>query len=390
MTKFNYNKYFSNLEIDSNIKNNILSCLEKKDLSWPFGVTKKFEAKISKFLKVKYALAHCNGTSAMYAAMFAVGLGDGDEVICPTYTFWASVSPAINLKAKVVFCDINNDTLIMNLDSVRKLINDKTRVIIVPHLWGGFCDINKLRKICNEFKHKIYIIEDASHCFGASYMDKFLSTIGDVGIFSLQAGKPLVAGEGGMLVTNNYQIYERAVYFGHYERIKFLSKGKYSKYSKTGGGFKFRIHPLASALALAQLKTITKKIQLHNTLMFYFISKLKTNSQIKVIECKESRFTYGGRFGLRVAIKLNKQQKINFLKECSSKKMGVSDEYIPLLHQEAFFVENKAKNVGSGIFKITESFHNNLIALPVFYSGDKNIIDHYVKDLFQILKKSNR
>ena len=387
MRNTKYGRYFENFKPDEAAEKQIRTALKSGDLSWPFGVTRKFEEEISRFLDVKFALAHCNGTSAMYSAMFAVGVGEGTEVICPTYTFWASISPAINLGARVVFCDINKDDLLVDVDSIEKYFSAKTRAIVVPHLWGRFCDIRKLKRICNRYKHKIYIIEDASHCFGAKYRNDFLGTLGDVGIFSLQAGKPLIAGEGGMLVTNNFDIYDRAIYLGHYERIRFLQGTNYAEYSKTGGGYKFRIHPFASALALSQLKGITKKLQRHNTLMSYYEDELEKMPQVRICKKSYEGFTYGGRFGLRIAVKMSHEKKVEFINECGAKGLAIEDEYIPLLHKERFFLEHAWNDQKANMFRETQDVYENLLSLPIFYTGDRSVIDHYLGDFSKIIKK---
>lgn len=389
MSNDKYSQYFENFEVNKVTEDKILSTLRNKDLSWPFGVTKEFEEKMSQFLNVKYSLAHCNGTSAMYAAMFAVGVGKDTEVICPTYTFWASIVPAVNFGARVVFCDISKDDLLIDVNSIKKHITNKTKAIVIPHLWGRFCDIPRLKAICNQCKQKIYLIEDASHCFGAKYKNDFLGTIGDVGIFSLQAGKPLVAGEGGMLVTNNFGIYDAAMYLGHYERIKFSSKTKYAKYSKTGGGYKFRIHPLASALALTQFKGIKEKLRKHNKLMSYYETKLNDIDQLQTFKKVYKNFNYGGRFGLRATLKIDPSQKLNFIKECNGNGLQVEDEYIPLLHREEFFLKHGVKNLGTNIFEETEDLYKSLISLPIFYKGNNNIIKNYVNDFAKLFKKYN-
>lgn len=389
MNNTKYSQYFENFEVNKDTENKILVTLRNKDLSWPFGVTKEFEEKICRFLNVKYSLAHCNGTSAMYAAMFAVGVGEDTEVICPTYTFWASIAPAVNLGARVVFCDISKDDLLIDVSSIKKYITNKTKAIVIPHLWGRFCDIPKLKAICNQYKQKIYLIEDASHCFGAKYKNEFLGTLGDVGIFSLQADKPLIAGEGGILVTNNFEIYDVAMYLGHYERIKFSPKTKYVKYSKTGGGYKFRIHPFASALALTQLKGIKEKLWKHNKLMLYYEAKLNDIDQLQIFKKRYKSFNYGGRFGLRVAVKIDSSQKLNFIKECNKKGLQVENEYIPLLHREEFFLKHGAKNLGTNVFKETENLYKSLISLPIFYKGNEDIISTYVRDFSKLLIKYN-
>lgn len=385
--RFNYKKYTGNLRINSNIEQAMLKTLRNKDLSWPFGVTERFESELKKFLGSKYVLAHCNGTSAMYSAMFAVGIGPGKEVICPTYAFWASIAPAVNLGAKVVFCDIRKDNLLTDVDSVERNISSRTRAIIVPHLWGRLCDIDKLKDICKKSKQKIYLIEDASHCFGAKYKDRYLGTIGDIGVFSLQAGKPLAAGEGGILVTDHYEIYDAAIYLGHYERIKSHKNSEYKEYSRTGGGYKFRMHPLAAALALSQLNNIEFRLKKHNKFMSYFESKLEEIPQVHVFKRGYPDFKYGGRFGIRISVDIDLSRKQDFIKECNKKGLCVEDEYIPLLHLEKFFIKHKTMNIGVNTFRDTEKIYKTLISLPLFYEGNKVIIDSYIYNFRKLIKR---
>ena len=388
MRSTNYKKYFENFKIDKNTEQKVLGTLRDKDLSWPFGVTKDLEQKVSQFLHIKYALAHCNATSAMYSAMFAVGVGKDTEVICPTYTFWASIAPAVNLGAKVVFCDIDEDDLLIDTNTIEKYITPRTKAIVIPHLWGRFADIVELKEVCRHHNNKIFLIEDASHCFGAKYKGEYLGTLGDVGIFSMQAGKSLVAGEGGMLVTNNFEIYDKATYLGHYERIKYSPHTKYSAYSKTGGGYKFRIHPLASAIALSQLRTIKKRLQKQNKLMDYFEKSLQEIPQIQTFDNPYEGFTYGGRFGLRVALKTDSSKKLTLIKKGNEGGLNFEDEYVSLLHLEKFFKDHGAENIGVRKFHKTQKLHKRLFSLPIFYSGSESVIDSYLADLKKILDRS--
>ena len=381
-----YKSYLQNLEITPEVITAVLTTLKEKDLSWPKGVTKRFEIAIEKYINVKHALAHCNGTSAMYSAMYSIGIQPGSEIICPTYTFWASIAPAINLGAKVVFCDIDSKDLLIKIEDLEKHITPLTKAIVVPHLWGRLADIESIKSICNKFEQKIYIIEDASHCFGASVKNENLGTLGDISIYSLQAGKPLVAGEGGLLVTNNSNLYESAVFLGHYERIKDLESTKYLKYQKTGGGYKFRIHPLAAALALSQLETIENKLCHHNKLMDYFESELSKIEGVKIPSVKNIDFKYGGRFGFRILVP-NLKNREGFVNECNQSGLCVENEYIPLLHLEPFFSDNHAQNTGVGTFTNTETLHKQLVSLPIFYKGDTSIIDSYISEFNLILSK---
>lgn len=383
--KYKYTECFNNLEIDNGLIEKVLTTLKNKDLSWPFGVTQQFENEIAKFFDVKYALAHNNGTSAMYSAMYSVGVGKDTEVICPTYTFWASIAPAVNLGAKVVFCDINHDDLLIDTSKIAKFITNKTKAIIVPHLWGRMADVEKIKEICGSYNHKIFVIEDASHCFGATYQRKYLGSLSDIGIFSMQAGKILVAGEGGVMVTNDFNLYDSAIYLGHYERIRFLENSKYAEYSNTGGGYKFRIHPLAAAIAQSQLGKFKEKVERQNMLMACFEDKLGLIPGVKVMKKGYPDFSYGGRFGLRITTPLIGAQKLKFIEECQNSGLKVDNEYLSLLHTEKFFIENEARNIGKGMFPETEEVYEHLISLPVFYTGKDKEIGSFTKTLSNIL-----
>lgn len=381
--KQQFGKFLDNLCFQEDDIKVILRAIKERDLSWPYGITKKFEEKVSTFLKVKYVIAHCNGTFAMYSAMFGVGVGPNTEVICPSYTWWASIAPAVNLGAKVVFCEINPNNLTIDPRDVEKKITSRTRAIIIPHLWGNFGDIEAIKSIIKKVGRKIYLIEDASHAIGAKFKNKSLGTLGDVGIFSLQLGKPLPAGEGGLLVTNNYKIYERAILLGHYERIKDLKNKKVQKYRNTGMGYKFRIHPLGAALAYSQIERLNHKLRQQNFLMDYLEKKIKEMPEFQLFNKNPKEFMIGGRFGFRIGLNSN---RVNNKKAFSLfKKEGyIGEEYISLLHLEPFFIEKNARYVGRGKLPFTEGIYHSIISLPVFYSGTKKDIDLYVKNLKQL------
>jgi len=248
-----------------------------------------------------------------------------------------------------------------------------------------FGDIETIRKITQKIGQKIYLIEDASHALGAKYKNHSLGTLGDVGIFSLQMGKPLPAGEGGLLVTNNYNLYEKAVFIGHYERIKDLKNDNIRKYKKTGGGYKFRIHPLGAALASSQLRTLEQKLEKQNLLMDYFEKKLKAIPKIQIFNKNPKGFIIGGRFGFRIGIKgkLPDTQIINNLKN----EIFAENEYVPLLHLEPFFTERGSRYSEKGNLFLTEKLHQTLLGLPVFYRGNKSDIDSYVEKFKKLLGK---
>ena len=188
------------------IRNNSFS---KKD------ITEKFEKEYAEWIGTDYAVAYCNGTMSLAAAMFAIGLSKGDEIICPTITYWASIVPATIFGATAVFCDLD-DKLCIDPDDLERLISPKTKAIMVVHYASNPADMDRIMAIAK--KHNLIVIEDVSHAQGGFYKGKKLGTFGDVAAMSLMSGKSFAAGELGILVTNNRKYYERALADGHYDR----------------------------------------------------------------------------------------------------------------------------------------------------------------------------
>ena len=252
-------------------------------------VTKQFEAEYCAWSGSKYALGTCNGTAALYAAMYGVGVGHGDEIICPSVTYWASCTAAYNLGATIVFGDIEADTLCLDPKKLESKISPKTKAIVVVHYMGHPADMDPIMEIAK--KYGIKVIEDVSHAQGGLYKGKKLGTIGDVAGSSLMAGKSLAIGEAGILQTDNREIYERAIAFGTYER--FTAADTQTEYLKplAGlplGGHKQRMHQLSSAMGRVQLKYYDERCIEIRKAMNYFWDLLEGVPGVKAHRVDES------------------------------------------------------------------------------------------------------
>jgi dTDP-4-amino-4,6-dideoxygalactose transaminase len=184
------------------------------------GPIKFFEDLFAEFMnhKVRYQITFNSGTSALFAAYFAIGLNEGDEVIGPALTYHAALSPLFVLKAHPVLVDIDVNTRCIDVNKIEEKITSKTKAITVVHQWGHPADMDKILLIAK--KHNLKIIEDCSHAHGSKYKNELCGTFGDVAIFSLQTNKAMFAGEGGILITNNSEIYNRATLLGHSRSIE--------------------------------------------------------------------------------------------------------------------------------------------------------------------------
>ena len=206
----------------------------------------KLENKFSSRIGCKYSLAVNSGTSALIAAMVAAGVGPGDEVILPGYTFFASVSAVVVARAIPVIVDID-ESLTLDPAAVEKAITPRTKAILVVHMLGLPAKMTKLRAIAN--KHKLTLIEDVAQATGGSYKGKMLGNCGHIGCFSFDAYKVMGTGEGGMLTTNNEWFYTRAQ--SYHDTAACWRPNRYARERKSGElfcGENYRLSEMAGAI----------------------------------------------------------------------------------------------------------------------------------------------
>ena len=202
-------------------------------------------------LGVTHAVAHNNGTGGLHAAMHAVGVGPGDEVIVPSATWWASVMPILHQGGIPVFAETESDRGGLDPADVAAKVTDRTKAIVVVHLFGMPSKTDELLAIARQ--HGLKVIEDASHAHGATDQGRPIGTLGDLAVFSMQGNKLVPSAEGGMLVTNDDALHEKVIRFGHYERLLPMKDSPNRRFAATGFGHKFRMSPLSAAVARTQL-----------------------------------------------------------------------------------------------------------------------------------------
>ncbi len=210
--------------------------------------SKELEEAINKRFGSKHAQLVCNGTAALTTALASLGVGYGDEVIMPCFTFVASFEAVLSVGAIPVLVDVD-DTLTLDPASVKRAITEKTKCIMPVHMCGSMSDMDALQGICKE--HNLYLLEDACQSIGASYKGKYLGTIGDAGTFSFDFVKTFTCGEGGVVMTNNPDLYTKADAFSdHGHDHKGVDRGAdLHPYI----GYNYRISELHAAVGLGQI-----------------------------------------------------------------------------------------------------------------------------------------
>lgn len=217
-----------------------------------------FEKELKDYLNVPYVKAHCNGTSALISMFFALDLPPGSEIMAPSYTAWATTAPMHFFSYVPLFVDINPRTMTFDLEYAAKHITPQTRAVLPMHSFGNPCDMDQICAFAKE--RGLIVVEDAAQAQGATLQGKQMGAWGAIGAYSLQSSKILPAIEGGAGVYQSREHYERATMFGNYELPRtFPEDSPYRKYGGTGMGPKFRIHPLAAAIARRQLHGIEER-----------------------------------------------------------------------------------------------------------------------------------
>ncbi len=223
-------------------------------------ITTQFESEFASWLGVRRAVCATNGTMAIQAAMFAAGLGAGDEMICPTKTYWATCLSAQTLGVSVVFANSDPDTVCLDPKDLERCLSEWTKAIMVVHYWAHPCDMDAIMSFARE--HDLIVIEDVSHAQGGRYKGKRLGTFGKVSAMSLMSQKSFSAGELGVLVTDDETAYQRALAYLHYERNNAdnIDLPELTPYLNLPlGGMKGRANQFCTAMAREQLRTYDER-----------------------------------------------------------------------------------------------------------------------------------
>lgn len=220
----------------------------------------EFEKMVADYVGAKYAVAISNGTSALHAACYAAGIKPGDEVITTPLTFAASANCVLYCGGTPVFADVDPKTYNIDPEDIRRKITDKTKAIIAVHLAGQPCDMDEIHKIADE--HHLIVIEDGAHALGSVYKGKKVGSLSDMTTFSFHPVKPITTGEGGMIVTDNEEFYQKMILFRSHgitrdEKLMTRNDGPWF-YQQLDLGFNYRITDIQCALGCSQMKKLDR------------------------------------------------------------------------------------------------------------------------------------
>lgn len=357
--------FISGKEID-----NIKSLEISKKYAGDGEFTKLCSDYISNKFSVKKTLLTTSCTHALEMAALLIDVKEGDEVIIPSYTFVSTANAFVLRGAKIIFVDIDSNTLNIDLDSVERAITPKTKAIVPVHYAGISCDMVKMMEIAK--KYNIYVIEDAAQAINSKFGDKYLGTFGDFGCYSFHETKNIHCGEGGALLINNDDFINRAEIIREKgtDRSLFI-KGVVDKYTWREKGSSYLMSELNAAFLYAQLEAcdslILSRLKLWNK-YFEIFSKNKINLNFDVLNCNELSVHNAHIF---ILILESKEIRDNLMKFLSSKGIQTTFHYIPLHTSPAGKVYGEF--MGDDIN--TTNMSERILRLPLHNELDENDIE---------------
>jgi perosamine synthetase len=331
-----------------------------------------FESKISKLLNRKFAVSVSNGTAALEIAIKTLNLKSKSEIIIPTFNIISAAIAVVKNNLRPVLVDSDPKNWNMCIKDFKNKITKNTKAVIVTHMYGFPCDMDKIISICK--KNKIIIIEDAAEMVGQTYKGKPCGSFGEISIISLYANKQITAGEGGVILTNKKKIFEKAC------SLRNLSFGKHNRFNHDDIGWNYRFTNMQAALGLSQLKRIKSIVNKKRDIGKYYYNQFKKNSNIFVqplIFNNEKNIYWI--FGILIINKKFKKKKI--MKQLLKIGIQCRDFFWPMHKQKIFIKKNVFKDKN---FPIANFLSKNGFYIPSGINIKKKEMEYVAKSINKI------
>lgn len=330
----------------------------------------EFEKKFAEMLNVKYACAVTNCTAALHLACCALGIKSGNEVICPSLSFAATSNCIRYVGATPVFADIyGNDNLCIDADQIETLITEKTKAIIPMHYAGFPCDMHRIMKIAE--RYNLYVIEDACHGPLSVYEGRKLGTIGNIGCFSFFSNKNISTGEGGMVVTNDEEIYNRVKLMRSHGMTAMSYQralGHTTSYDIVNLGYNYRMDDIRATIGIAQLNRLRNDLEKRAQIRKWYCEYLSKSDAIDVpfINQKE----YASNYIFPIVLKNSSVEKRDMVRSKLHEAGIQTSIHYPAIHRFSIYEEF------SRSLPKTEYVADNEITLPMYAKLQKNQIEY--------------
>ena len=337
----------------------------------------EFEQAVCEYTGAKYAVAVSSGTAALHIACLAAGIGKDDEAVTSPMTFAASANCVLYCGGRPVFADIKPDTYYLDPNDVRRKITNKTKAVIAVDYTGQPCELEELKQIAKE--RQLYLIEDAAHAIGAEYKGRRVGSISDMTTFSLHPVKHITSGEGGIVTTNNKELYKKLILFRNHgitrerEAMTKMEGGWY--YEQLDLGYNYRITDFQCALAASQLKKLDRFIQKRTELAGRYEYAFQ---DMEDVVCPYQKEGCKNSWHLYVIQVKNRAETFRKMREAG---IGVNVHYIPVYKHPYY----QSLGYGNVECKNAESLYQHIISLPLYYMLTYEQQDYVIGQLKKIL-----
>lgn len=336
----------------------------------------RFETEIAHFTGASFGVAVSSGTAALHAAMFAIDIKAGDEVIVPSLTFAATANAVVYQGGTPVFADIEPHSFLIDPTSVASKISPRTKAIIAVDYAGNPCDYDALNRLAK--KNNLILVSDACHSLGGKYKDRKVGTLADLSVFSFHPAKHITTAEGGMITTNNENFARRIKTFrnhgittDHRERAE---KGT-CHYEMIELGYNYRLNDIQCALGVSQLKKLPAWIERRNAIAHSYTNAFNKVPYLELQKPQEQSLHAHHLYVIRLNGKIISQSRDQVLALMKQRGIGANVHYPPV-HLHPYYVENFQTKRGQ--LPVTESVYEGIISLPMYPSMTEEDVSRVV------------
>jgi perosamine synthetase len=355
----------------------------KKGSYWAIGPEiKDFESRMAEYVGVKYALAVNSGTSALHTVLAAHGIGKGDEVIVPSFTFIATANSVLMVGATPVFAEIEGETYGLDPEDVEKKITPRTKAIMPIHYGGLSCRINELKQVAD--RHNLILIEDAAESLGAMVDGKKAGSFGNAAILSLCSPKVITTGEGGVVFTDSRDVYEksRLIYnHGRAETSDYFTSTEHMEYITLG--YNYRMSTMTAALGISQLEKIDQVVKMRRENAAYLTGKLAEIGEIATPVEPAGYFHLYQMYTIR--LKDTDGRREDLRKFLNQNGIGAKVYFDPI-HLSLFY--RREFGYKGGELPVTESISKTVLTLPMYPTLARDEMD-YMADKIKVFFTAN-
>lgn len=349
----------------------VKKCFDSSWVSSKSPWVEKFEKLFSKKVsKTKYAVSTNSCTSAIFLTLKALGVGEGDEVILPSFTMIATANAVVMVGAKPVLVDsASKEDWNMDIDSIEEKITKKTKAIIPVHIYGFACDMDRLNRLAK--KHNLYVIEDAAEAMGVVYKGRRVGSLSKVSCFSLYANKIITAGNGGVVATDDSRLTDKL------KRLRFFDFGRNSHYKHEIVGYNLVLSGLQAALAFSQLKRFNTLLSKRKRIFSWYKQHLEESEKVKFLEpVSDQAPNYWFPAAIFPEAGLKGKVKINLEKKGIETRGFFRPIHLQPPYKQLF---------GEEKYKFAEYFYKKGLLLPSYYDLKKTDvvrISEIINDVF--------